>query len=264
MNLSAEKKSVLYKWLWIAFLAFLIAVGVSILTETLRVESNRPENTISFSGHGEVYGNPDIATVNFTIRKEAKNVKDAQAGVSLVEKNVLAFLKESKVEDKDIKTVNVSFNPKYEYQYEKTVCAQYPCPPVPGKSVIVGYEAYETVNVKVRNTDDAGKIVEGLGKLGVSELNGPNFAIDKEDALKDEARKQAIDNAKEKAETLAEELGIHLGKITSFNENGNYPMPMYDRAMMGAVSYKAESSAPALPKGENLITSDVTITYEIK
>ena len=53
-----------------------------------------------------------------------------------------------------------------------------------------------------------------------------------------------------------------MGKITSFNENGNYPIPMYaGKAMMDSVTV----SAPAqLPVGENLITSDVTITYEIK
>ncbi len=265
MNLSPEKKVKLYQGLWFLLISFLVAVGVSLLVESIRRESNRPENAISFSGHGEISAIPNIATINFTIKKEAKTVKDAEVQVSVLEKKVLESLKTNNIADKDIKTVYTSFNPKYEYRYEKVLCPLgYDCPPTPGRSVIVGYEAYENINVKVRNTDDAGKIVESLSTLGVSELNGPNFAIDKEDDLKAEARKQAIGQAKEKAEVLAKDLGVRLGKIISFNESGNYPVPIYNRAVMEASAYKAEASAPTLPKGENLITSDVTITYEIK
>jgi uncharacterized protein YggE len=94
-------------------------------------------------------------------------------------------------------------------------------------------------------------------------LNGPNFTIDNEDGLKVEARKIAIDDAKVKAQKLASDLGVRLGKITSFSESGNNPAPiMYGKAMM----LEAPSApAPAeIPKGENKITSDVTITYELR
>jgi uncharacterized protein YggE len=223
---------------------------------------SQPENIITVTGHGEVQAVPDIANIYFTIRKEGKTVKEAQASVATVEKNVLDLLKTDNIAEKDIKTENASFNPKYEYQYKAVACTQYGCPPNPGKSVIVGYEAYESISVKIRNTDDTGKIIEGLGTIGVTELSGPNFTVDKEDALKTGARKLAIDDAKAKAKVLAKDLGIHLGELTSFNESGNYPMPMYDKAVMSA---GVSSAAPAaLPVGENTITSDVTLTYEIR
>jgi len=102
-----------------------------------------------------------------------------------------------------------------------------------------------------------------LAHWAFSDLNGPNFAIDNEDSLKDSARKLAIDEAKLKAKNLAKDLGIRLGKITSFSENGNYPVPMYAKTMTSDTAVGA--SAPAqLPVGENIISSDVTITYEIK
>jgi hypothetical protein len=227
---------------------------------------NKQENTITFSGHGEVYAVPDIANVNFTIRKEAKTVKIAQEGVALVEKGVLSMLKTNNVLDKDIKTTNSSFSPKYEYRYDlngKMVpCAlsgMYPCP---GKNVIVGYEAYETIALKIRNADDTGKIIQELGTLGVTELDGPNFTVEKEDDLKALARKSAIEDAKAKAKVLAKDLDVRLGKITSFSESANYPMPMYAKTMM---DNSVSSSAPAvIPKGENLISSDVSITYELR
>ena len=84
--------------------------------------------------------------------------------------------------------------------------------------------------------------MQGLGTTGVSDLSGPNFAIDKEDALKAEARKKAIDDAKKKAEVLAKDLGVSLGKITSFNESGNYPI-MYEKNSM-----MASGAAPLQPR----------------
>ncbi len=222
-------------------------------------------NSIMITGHGEVSAAPDIATISFNISKDAKTVKEAQEAVATVEKSALDFLKTSKVEDKDIKTLNASFNPKYEYQQKmcpQPTGASYYCGG--GKQVVTGYESHESITVKVRNIDDAGTIIEGLGKLGVTDLNGPNFSIDDEDALKAQARKEAIDQAQEKAKVLAKDLGVKLGKVMSYSDNAEYPSPMYyGRDMMMSESVKV--AAPAqLPKGENTITSDVTITFEIR
>jgi uncharacterized protein len=216
-------------------------------------------NIITITGHGEVQAIPDIANISFTIKKEAKTVKEAQNQVAEVEKKVLESLKTNNVLEKDIKTVNVSFNPKYDYKYG--VCNQYGCPP---KNVIVGYEASENINLKIRSIDDTGKIIQDLGSLGVTDLFGPNFGVENKDGLKAQTRKQAIDDAKLKAKVLAKELGIHLGKITSFSESGNYPIPMYTNAKMDNALESTGSTPPVLPVGENIISSDVTITYKIR
>jgi uncharacterized protein YggE len=96
-------------------------------------------------------------------------------------------------------------------------------------------------------------------------MSGPNFTIDKEDVLKEQARKMAIDEAKEKAEKLSKDLGVKLVRIVSFSENnGGYGMPMYYDKEMSAVSSAGRAPAPELPTGENKIISNVTITYEIR
>lgn len=264
MEMQEEHKKNLYR----AVLAFVVVLtllfAVKFLSE-LRAYGRMGSaevNTITISGHGEVMAVPDIASVYFTIRQEGKTVKEAQEKVAVIEKKVLGFLRENEIEDKDIRTENASFNPKYEYE-TRTMPAIYP--PFPGKQVITGYEAYESISVKVRDTDNVGKIIEGLGALGVTELSGPNFTIDDEDALKVEARRDAINDAKEKARILAKDLGVRLGRVASFSESGNYPIPMYGKAMMLEAGGGVDTSAPAeLPVGENTITSDVTITYEIR
>ncbi len=266
MEISQEYKTNIYRALLALLVILSLFFAVKVLSEfrAYGMMGGSDARTITMTGHGEVTAVPDIASVYFSINKEAKTVKAAQDAVAVVEEKVLAFLKAEGIEDKDIKTSNASFYPKYDYS-QKTICNdQFDC--YPGKGVIVGYEASESITVKVRNTDNAGKVIEGLGALGVTSLSGPDFTIDDEDTLKAEARKKAIDEARAKAEVLAKDLGVRLGKVSSFNESGNWPM-YYGRDTM--ISSMAESApgagkAASLPKGENTISVDVTITYEIK
>jgi uncharacterized protein YggE len=250
----------LYTLLIILSAYFAVKIFSEIKKDSMLGESAAPA-TISFSGHGEVTAVPDIANVYFTISKDASTVKDAQAGVAAVEKKALDVLKGKGIEDKDIKTADASFNPKYEYKQE--ICPQGSSYCGNGNQVIVGYTASESITVKIRKTDDSGAIMQELGAVGVSNLSGPNFAIDNEDGLKAQARKIAIDDAKTKAGALADDLGVSLGKIASFSENGNTPI-MYAAKAMTLDSVAAAPAPAQLPKGENTITSDVTITYEIK
>ena len=230
---------------------------------------NSNSNIITITGHGEVQAVPNIANISFTIRKEAKTVKDAQTQVAEVETKALSSLKTNGILDADRKAESVSFNPKYDQVCILKGNVEIPCVAVSSlqniisqTNKIVGYEAYETITVKIRNVDSVGKIVQDLGTVGVTELSGPNFTVDKEDDFKIKARKEAIDDAQAKAKVLAKDLGIRLGKMTSFNESGNYPMPMYAKTM--ATDSVAGSGPAVLPVGENTISSDVTITYEIR
>lgn len=222
-------------------------------------------NTISVSGNGEVFAAPDIANISFTVREEAKKVSDAQDKVAVKVKAVLASVRKLGVADKDIKTQNYSSYPKYEWQEGTVSCMGLNCPPYrPGKQVIVGYEVSQSVTIKVRNLESVNALVDALGTAGVTDMQGPNFAIDDEDALKAEARKLAIDKARAKAEVLARDLGVSLVRVVSFSEGENYPI--YARATMMSVGKDMAESAPMpeLPQGEEKIISKVTVTYEIR
>jgi len=260
----------LYRILMVFSVVLTLFFVVKVLAEfrSYGMMGSSEANTITLSGHGEVMAVPDIANVYFTILEEAKTVKEAQDAVAVVEKASLDFLESKNVDEKDIQASNASFGPKYEYQYdarESMPCTMYGCPPQPGKSIITGYEAYESITVKVRNTDDVGSIMQGLGGLGVTDLSGPNFTIDNEDTLKAEARKKAIEDARTKAEALAEDLGVRLGRIANFSEGG-YGGPIYyaKDAMLESTAGSALPAPAEIPKGENTIVSDVMITYEIR
>lgn len=225
-----------------------------------------PINTIVVSGDGEVYASPDIASLSFSVRDTKKTVAEAQAEVEKKIAASLAFLKESGVDEKDVQTTGTTFYPQYQY-YDNTcridVGLDYSyCPPAKAP-VITGYEMSETVSVKVRAIDNVGKLIAGLGNIGVTDLSGPNFAIDNEDVLKEEARGEAIAKAKAKAEALAKDLGVRLGDIVSFSESGNSPVYYYGKAEMG-MGGAAPMADMSVSQGENKVVSNVTITYEIR
>lgn len=272
MEIIQEEYKKFFSWGLIALVTILsLYFGIKFLSEARSFgAAGVSTNTITLSGYGEVSAVPDIASVYFTIEKEAKTAADAQTAVATVEKKALEYLRTAGIEDKDIRTDNVSVYPKYDYQYSEVSlmpCTEYGCPPRPGKNVIVGYTASESITVKVGKIDDAGKIMQGLGGVGVSNLNGPNFEIDNEDALKADARREAIEDARNKARVLARDLGVRLGRIVTFSES-DYGFPMYarmealDAGMGGTTSVKAPSAE--LPKGENIISANVSITFEIR
>ena len=268
IEVSNENKKSLYRAVLILLIILSVYFAVKVMGEW-RSYNAISTSTISLSGYGEVSAVPDIANIYFSITKEAKTVKEAQDMVAEIEKSALDVLKQNSVDEKDFQANNASFYPKYEYQSVGGVrlpCNQWGCPPSAGKQVITGYEATESITVKIRKTEDVGAIMQGLGTIGITDLSGPNFAIDDEEGLKMEARREAIKDAREKAKVLAKDLGVRLGKIANFEEGGGYYPIMYKSGVANlALDGAQEASAPAsLPTGENTISSTVNIVYEIK
>lgn len=219
-------------------------------------------NTINVSGKGEEFAVPDTATFSVTVQEEAKDVKAAQDVATKKSNDIIAYLKKGGIEEKDIQTTDYSVYPQYDYL--NGVCTQggY-CPS--GKQVLRGFQVSQTLTVKVRDTAKAGDLLSGVGSRGVSSVSGLNFEVDDSDALEASARDKAIADAKAKAEVLAESLGVEIVRIVGFSENsGGYPVPMYARAEVMSMAADSKVASPEIPVGQNKITSNVNVTYEIR
>jgi hypothetical protein len=242
---------------------FLLVSTASALLELKYVGAGiSPTNTISISGQGEVFAIPDTATFSFTVSETGKDVASAQTKATAKTNDTIDYLKEQGIKEIDIKTTDYSVNPQYEWSNQICTSNGY-CPP--GRQTIIGYEVSQTILVKIHDTDQAGTLLSGVGSRGVSNVSGLNFTVDDEDALKAEARDKAIKQAKEKAEVLAKSLGVSIVRVVSFNEN-NYggPVPMYAKMETMAADAGGMGAAPQIPTGQNKITSDVSVTYEIR
>jgi uncharacterized protein YggE len=241
-------------------------VGVKVISEFRAFKfigsGEIPGKTIVVSGTGEVSASPDIARLFISVQEEKKTAKEAQTEATKKSDAIIAYLKTAGVDDKDVKTTNYSVYPQYDYT--QGICTQFSCPP--GRQVLRGYQVDQTIEVKVRDLDSVGKILEGVTTAGATNISGPNFGFDEDDKLQNDARAEAITDAKQKAEVLAKQLGVRIVGVASFSENGNYP-PMYyakDAVMGMGGAESSANTAPTLPVGENKVISNVTITYEIR
>ncbi len=241
--------------------AFLFAETIKSLKEYRYVGGGiSPSNAITVSGEGEEFAVPDTAEFTFAIIEEATTAGEVQDTAKEKANDAIKALVEQEIEEKDIKTIAYSLRPKYEWRADST-CVRYNCEK---NRVQVGFELNQSVRVKVRDLDRAGEMLELVTSKGVSSVSGLTFTIADEDNVMADARKQAIDEARTKAEKLADDLGVSLVRIVGFSEGRQertYVQDMNEMKMFGGVSTE---STLAIPAGENRIVSNVNITYEIR
>lgn len=217
--------------------------------------------TINVSGNGEVTAVPDVATFSFSVKADGATAAEVQGKSAEAMNAVIEYLKTEGVEEKDIKTTGYNLMPKYTYEQRPCAMGAW-CPP--GEQKQDGFEIYQTVTVKVRDTAKAGTLLSGVGERGATDMSSLGFTIDDESELKTEARKLAIEDAKKQAEAIAEQLGVSLDDMTGFYEEAAYN-PMYGMGGDMMMSAKAENApTPDVPVGENTITSRVSLTYTVR
>lgn len=251
------------KWVGILLVIFLAVLSIKQLRSIEYVGNENPMiAAISVNGKGEAISIPDIATFSFTVTENAKTVAEAQAKATEKINKALKAVKDAGVAEKDLKTLSYNINPRYEYN--QIYCITYPCPS--GKSVLTGYDVSQSTQVKVRDLSKAGALFDIIGSAGVQNVDSLTFSIDDIETVRAKARTEAINDAKAKAELLAKQLGVKLVRITSYYDSNPELQYAYGRGeaiSADIASFKA-AVAPEIPKGEQKITSNVTISYEIR
>lgn len=245
----------------LAILALFLFMQTASVAENFGRSDTPPTNTITVQGSGQVNMAPDVARISFTVEHTAASVKEAQDATTKQANAAIAYVKTQNIAAKDIRTQSYNISPQYSYPR--------PCPPGAlcpeyenTTPKVTGYHVSQSIQVMVRDLEATGVILGGLGELEVQNISGPDLTLDDPTAAYNFARAQAIQKAKMQASILADQLGVRLGRIVSFNESSSYPYPVYARALEAKDSVGAP--APEIPIGENEYSADVTIVYEIR
>ncbi len=210
----------------------------------------RDRDMITVSGEGKVTATPDLAQISLGVQTDGLTVKQAQTTNTQKMNAIIAAVKSLGVADKDIQTNNYSISPKIDWSN--------------GKQNITGYTVSQNVTVKVRALDKAGDVLARAGELGANQVGGINFTIDDPKALQDEARIKAIKDARTKAQQLADEIGLTIVKVVTFSESNGYIPPVYP-IMNKAMDMAAQvAPAPTIEAGSLDVTSDVSVTFEVR
>jgi len=207
-------------------------------------------NLFTVQGTGEITSIPDTAMITLGVNKEAPTVEAAKNQVNQIINKIASDMKTLGVDAKDIKTVNYSVSPNYDYSS--------------GKQTTTGYVVIANIDVKLKSIDKANQAVDIATKDGATQVGNVQFVLDdaKQKELQNQARNDAIKEAKEKAQTLANAAGIHLGKVVDIQENAaaNSPQPLMKTAIAGNAE---DASQPTeLNPGENKISVTISLSYE--
>lgn len=241
----------------------LIAASLAFAFASVGYVLNQPdysERTFSVSGEGEAIAVPDVGNFTFSVLTEGgTNLTALQEDNTEKSNAVINYLKKSGVDEEDIKSQNYSVSPRY--QYNRCSSEDEVCPP----RQIVGYTIRHTVSVKVRELEDAGSLLSGVVQNGANTVSQLTLSIDDPTELENEARAQAMEKAREKAEAIAKAGKFRIGKLISVSENlpyqpRAYALDTFEAAGLGG----AGAPVPSIEPGSEKVTVNVMLTYEIK
>ena len=185
---------------------------------------------ITTSGNATIKATPDMATLNIQVSEKAKDAAQAKKQVDERVAKYFAFLKENGVTKEDIDAANIRTQPNYEYDKKAE------------RSVINGYTATRTVDVKIKKLDQLNTLLDGALAAGLNEINNVEFGVNDPEQYKAKAREVAIKNAIQQASSVAKGFGADLGAVYSVSyrapEATPYPIA---RMKMNAMALSAPS-----------------------
>lgn len=200
---------------------------------------------LSLSAEGRSNRVPDLAVFSAGVVTHGITASEALGGNSRQMDQVVAALKRSGIADRDIQTSSISLSPRWnnpEAEAQRVARGtRQPYVPTNEPPRIIGYEARNSVQVRVRKLGEMGKIIDTLIAAGANEVNGPSFTLDDQSAALDEARVEAVATGKQRAELYARAAGMRVVRLLSMSEGGGY-YPVQQIVVTGS-----RMSAPGAP-----------------
>jgi uncharacterized protein YggE len=213
--------------------------------------SNSEAQGLSVSGEGRASAAPDVAVLGLGVSVKAATVKEANSQAQEAMSDLLDSLEGNGVQEKDIQTSQFSVYPEYDYRNNE--------------QILTGYRVSHILQVKVRDIDKAGEVIDDAVDAGgdLLQVQSISFTIDDTTALRSEARAEAVADAQAKAEELATLAGVSLGKPTYISESTStpYTQPYYDRVAGVAME---EATVTEISTGELEVVVSVYMTYTIE
>ncbi len=247
------------------FVAVIAIVALAFAAGALGAILGRPRSTaaapdasfvrqITVVGQGETTAVPDTAIVQLGVQTEAETARDALTENNAATEALIAKLKELGVADRDIQTSSFNIWPRYDEKPRDQENEE-------NGNRIIGYQVTNMVTVKIRNLDQTGELLDQVVDAGANNVSGISFTIDDPAALEQEARNQAIADARSRAAAMAQASGVTLGQILAITENVGSPPPMPYREAMPAAA--ADAAVPIEP-GEQSIVAQVQVSFELR
>lgn len=252
------KKIDLSNRLFIVLAVFAVAFAVICLWQIIyqwKTFDQSNYNQINVSGEGKVSVSPDLATITLGLETNGKDVSEITKESTASMNKIIEELKALGLESADIQTTQYSVNPRYDYTDKGRVDD--------------GYQIEQNIEVKIRDFDKIANVITIATENGANVINNLQFSIEDEQKAKNDAREKAIAQAKQKAQEIAQETGIKLGKIINFYESSSSsdnPIYYSVKSMSSAVALEdsAMGVSSNIESGEQEVTVTVNLVYKVK
>lgn len=204
-------------------------------------------SAITVHGDATISAAPDLAQIDAGVASDAKSAKEASDINNAAMGKVLLALKGAGIAEKDYQTSRLSLQPQYAPNRSN------------GASPIVSFRASNRVTVKIRDVTKVAGIIDTLVSAGANDIGNISFEVTQASKLLDDAREQAVADARRKAEIYAKATGVTLGAPLSVAEGGA-PMPLFKGRMATAPMAAPAAVAP----GEETLSVTVNVSWAIK
>jgi uncharacterized protein YggE len=201
-----------------------------------------PPAVISVTGGASVSVAPDLAQIDGGVTSEAKTAREASEANNAAMGKVLLALKGIGVEEKDFQTSRLSLQPQSAPNHPG------------GASAIVGYRASNRVTIRLRDVTKVANVLDTIVAAGANDVGGINFMVANTSKLLDEAREQAIADARRKAEIYAKAAGVTLGA----------PLSIAEESSPGPMPFRRMAAAAPVAQGEETLQVTVAVSWAIK
>jgi uncharacterized protein YggE len=216
---------------------------------TGHVMADDMQRTISVTGEGKAVAKPDMATIQAGVVSQAATAKEALAANSTAMQAVLGELEKRGIASEDVQTSQFNVSPMYKHDERGRTAPE-----------VTGYQVTNQVRVRVRDLKKLGEVLDGLVKAGSNQMSGISFGLNEPQGVLDEARIEAIADARRRAELYAKAAGVRVGKVQKINEqNVRFPQPV---AMARSYAMAAEAVPVAAGQEEFHVTIDMTFALE--
>lgn len=223
----------------------LVVATAALLAVPARAQT--PPPAISVTGEATVSVAPDQAQIDGGVATDAKTAREASDTNNAAMGKVLLALKGAGIDEKDYQTSRLSLQPQYAPNRSGS------------SSPVVGYRATNRVTIRIRDVTKVASMIDVLVGAGANDIGGINFVVSQASKLLDEAREQAIADARRKAQIYAKAAGVTLGEPVSITEEGS-GTPMFRAKVAGGM---AASAAP-VAQGEETLSVTVHVSWGIK
>ncbi len=214
-------------------------------------------NTLSLTGTATTMVKPDKVTVSLGVQTTNKTAYTALAANSKTMNQVIDALKATGIKDNETSTSSFSISPNYNYSQPSSATA----------SRITGFTVSNTIQIQSTNINNTSKWIDTAISAGANTVDRIDFALSdkKLEETKNTLIKQAMQDARAKADIVASAAGVKVVGIRSINLNELAIQPPTSPIPLAKQSLAATEARPTpIISGQEEVTTNIGIIFLIK